>query len=122
MILRYGAYVNVATARARVGGRIDVRRPATPLLVHNGRVTGAETPRGTVETATLVQSAGAWTNTLLRRLDRRVPQAPLPLPVTKASIRMRNARIAASRRAACSVAVAQPEDVQAKAVRAERCA
>src|SRR2546428_769480 len=73
MILRYGAYVNVATARARVGGRIDVRRPATPLLVHNGRVTGAETPRGTVETATLVQSAGAWTNPLLRRLDRRVP-------------------------------------------------
>lgn len=47
-------------------------------MVHNGRVTAVETPRGTVETATVVLAAGAWTNTLLRRLDRRVPQAPLP--------------------------------------------
>jgi glycine/D-amino acid oxidase-like deaminating enzyme len=67
----------VADLFARAGGAIEVRRPVTRLRVGNGRVTGVETARGTVEADRVVLAAGAWTNALLRPLGLRLAQAPL---------------------------------------------
>jgi D-amino-acid dehydrogenase len=47
------------------------------LLRHNGRVVGIDTPRGVIETDTVVICAGMGTNALLRPLGLSVPIYPL---------------------------------------------
>lgn len=59
------------------GGRIEVRTPVERLLVENGRIVGVETTRGTYHAEIVVLAAGAWTNTLLRRIGCWVPMVPL---------------------------------------------
>jgi sarcosine oxidase subunit beta len=62
---------------AAQGGRIEVRRPVTELLVQQGRVIGVATSRGRVRTDTVVLATAMWTNALLERLAQFLPYAPL---------------------------------------------
>jgi glycine/D-amino acid oxidase-like deaminating enzyme len=67
----------VADRFARAGGRLEIRRPVSRVVVENDRVTGVETAQGRVSAGIVVLAAGAWTNVLLRELGVFVPMVPL---------------------------------------------
>jgi sarcosine oxidase, subunit beta len=50
------------------GVRIFEETPVTAIKTRNGRVSGVETPSGTIETNTLVVAAGSWADRLLKPL------------------------------------------------------
>jgi sarcosine oxidase subunit beta len=60
-----------------LGGRIQTRCPATRLLREGQRVTGVETPMGSITSPTVVLACGAWTNGLLAGIDYWLPMVPL---------------------------------------------
>ncbi len=65
------------TARVReAGGVIEERTPVTEVLARGGRVAGVRTPRGIVESRTVVLATGAWTNRVLSDLDVYLPMLP----------------------------------------------
>ena len=64
---------------AAQGGRIEVRRPVTELLVQQGHVIGVATSRGRVRTDTVVLATAM--------LDQRAAGAPGPVPPVRASWR-----------------------------------
>jgi glycine/D-amino acid oxidase-like deaminating enzyme len=47
--------------------------PATGVRIVDGSVIGVETNEGTIDASTVVFAAGAWTQTLLESVDRRLP-------------------------------------------------
>ena len=51
--------------------------PVTGVGVVDGTVTGVETDNGTIDASTVVFAAGAWNQTLLESLDRRLPLIPM---------------------------------------------
>jgi sarcosine oxidase subunit beta len=67
----------VAERFAKAGGRLEIRRPVSRVVVENGRVAGVETERGRVNAGIVILAAGAWTNVLLRELGVVVPMVPL---------------------------------------------
>jgi sarcosine oxidase subunit beta len=67
----------VAERFIHAGGKIEVRRPASRILIQHGRVVGIDTPRGRIDTGTVVLAAGAWTNTVLHEHGIWIPMVPL---------------------------------------------
>lgn len=47
--------------------------PATAVRIVDGSVAGVETDKGTIDAPTIVFAAGAWTQTLLESVNRRLP-------------------------------------------------
>ncbi|MQA07491.1 MAG: FAD-dependent oxidoreductase [Pseudonocardiaceae bacterium] len=60
-----------------LGGRIEPRRPVTGLRVRGERIVGVETTTGAVSSDSVVLSAGAWNNELLRPHGAFLPFVPL---------------------------------------------
>jgi sarcosine oxidase, subunit beta len=59
-----------------LGGTVNTRRPATAILVSDGRVVGVETPHGRVECDRVAIAAGAWSNQLLEPHGVFLPEVP----------------------------------------------
>lgn len=51
--------------------------PATGVRIVDGAVSAIETNEGTIEASTIVLAAGAWTQSLLASVDRRLPLIPM---------------------------------------------
>ncbi len=51
--------------------------PATGVRIVDGSVIGVETNEGTIDASTIVFAAGAWTQTLLESVNRRLPLIPM---------------------------------------------
>ena len=60
-----------------LGGRAQTRRPATRLLQQGDRITGVDTPSGSIETPVVVLACGAWTNKLMAGIGLWLPMVPL---------------------------------------------
>ncbi len=58
------------------GARIVQSCPASRIHVDNGRVTGVETPRGTIATERVVLAAGAWSSELAATAGLELPLEP----------------------------------------------
>lgn len=71
------ATLAIADCFTRAGGRIDVHRAVSRILIRRGRIVGVETSTGTIDTGAVVLAAGAWTNSLLRELGIWLPVVPL---------------------------------------------
>ena len=65
-----------ATAARDLGVRIFEETPVTAVRRDGGRVTGVETPYGTIATDTVVVIAGSWASSLLRPLGYDVHLSP----------------------------------------------
>lgn len=62
----------------RLGVRIDVGTEALALMVGGGRALGVRTKNGSIEAATIVNAAGAWSGTLEGvPFEARVPVVPI---------------------------------------------
>ena len=59
------------------GVQFQWKTPATGVRIVDGTVTGVETTKGTIDASTIVFAAGAWTQTLLESVDRRLPLIPM---------------------------------------------
>jgi glycine/D-amino acid oxidase-like deaminating enzyme len=62
-----------AAAARRRGAHLATGAPVTRITVAGGRVTGVETPRGSVSAGRVVVAAGVWTAHLARDLGLRIP-------------------------------------------------
>lgn len=60
-------------AAAREGATVLERTPATGILTDSGRVTGVETPDGTIATSWVVNAAGAWSPEICKMAGFEVP-------------------------------------------------
>lgn len=65
-----------AAAARDLGVRIFEETPVTAVITDGDRVTGVETPFGTIATDTAVVIAGSWAGSLLRPLGYDVPLSP----------------------------------------------
>jgi sarcosine oxidase subunit beta len=65
-----------AAAARDLGVRIFEETPVTAVRTDGGRVTGVETPFGTIATDTAVVIAGSWASSLLRPLGYEVHLSP----------------------------------------------
>ncbi|MGI9645845.1 MAG: NAD(P)/FAD-dependent oxidoreductase [Ilumatobacteraceae bacterium] len=79
-----GIQLTTARAQQEILDRLEVagvqllwNTPATGVRIGDGSVTGVETPAGPIDAATVVCAAGAWTDTLLASVDRRLPLVPM---------------------------------------------
>ena len=62
----------------RAGGALLVENtPVTRVIVEQGRITGVETPRGTIACERVVCCAGLWTRTLAATIGVNVPLVPI---------------------------------------------
>ena len=66
-------YARAAAAR---GATIEQSCPGTRVLVEDGRVTGVETPRGTIATSRVICTAGVWSRELAATAGLELPVAP----------------------------------------------
>ncbi|MBE4720577.1 FAD-binding oxidoreductase [Pseudarthrobacter sp. AB1] len=73
----HGAVLAAAQRLRSRGVAIDERRPATRLIVSEGRVRGVETPYGDILAETVVLAAGMWSNQLLAPHSVWLPYAPM---------------------------------------------
>jgi sarcosine oxidase subunit beta len=58
-----------ARAATKRGVRIFEETPATAIRTQGGRVSGVETPSGSIETDNVVVAAGSWADRVLKPLD-----------------------------------------------------
>ena len=71
------ATLAIADRFTRAGGRIEVYRPVSRIIILRGRIVGVETSTGTIDTDAVVLAAGAWNNALLREHGIWLPAVPL---------------------------------------------
>ena len=64
-------------AAKRLGVKLFEHTPVTRVLTANGKVTGVETPRGTIATETVLVAAGSWANGLLKPMGLDFGQEPV---------------------------------------------
>lgn len=64
-------------AAKRLGVKLFEHTPVTRVLTTNGKVTGVETPRGTIATEKVLVAAGSWANGLLKPMGLDFGQEPV---------------------------------------------
>ena len=64
-------------AAKQLGVKLFEHTPVTRVLTANGKVTGVETPRGTIATETVLVAAGSWANGLLKPMGLDFGQEPV---------------------------------------------
>jgi len=64
-------------AAKRLGVKLFEHTPVTRVLTANGKVTGVETPHGTIATETVLVAAGSWANGLLKPMGLDFGQEPV---------------------------------------------
>jgi glycine/D-amino acid oxidase-like deaminating enzyme len=75
-----GELVEQAEATGKL--RAFANTPATGLVVRDGRIRGVETPRGTIETDTVVVAAGLWGRLIAGMAGEDLPIMPVDHPLT----------------------------------------
>ena len=71
------AQQEIITCLEDAGVQFQWDTPATGVRIVDGAVTGVETTKGTIDASTIVFAAGAWNQTLLESVDRRLPLIPM---------------------------------------------
>ncbi|MDC0349856.1 FAD-binding oxidoreductase [bacterium] len=71
------AQQEIITRLEDAGVQFQWDTPATGVRIVDGAVTGVETTKGTIDASTIVFAAGAWSQTLLESVDRRLPLIPM---------------------------------------------
>ncbi len=79
-VIRHDAVIwAYARAADRLGAEIHPHTEVTDIQRRNGRVTGVETSRGTVETGVVLNCAAAWSSTVSRMAGVDLPIVTHPL-------------------------------------------
>jgi sarcosine oxidase subunit beta len=71
------AQQEIITRLEAAGVQFHWGTPATGVRIDDGSVTGVETDQGSIDASTIVFAAGAWTQTLLESVNRRLPLIPM---------------------------------------------
>lgn len=69
----YATSTSFAAGARRSGAEVVERTPAVRLLVEGSRVTGVETPNGTISAGAVLMAGGPWTRGLLEPLGIDLP-------------------------------------------------
>jgi len=75
-----GELVQAAEATGKLAAFANT--PATGLDIENGRIRGVRTPRGTIETSTVVVCAGLWGRLIAAMAGEDLPIMPVDHPLT----------------------------------------
>jgi glycine/D-amino acid oxidase-like deaminating enzyme len=68
--------IGFARAAAAKGATLSPRTDVTEVCIEGGKVTGVQTSNGTIQTAVVVDAAGAWTRQVAEASGIRVPLVP----------------------------------------------
>lgn len=84
VIPRSQTVVGKLVEQAEKTGKLSVfaNTPATGLVIRDGRIEGVETPRGTIETSTVVVCAGLWGRLIAGMAGEDLPIMPVDHPLT----------------------------------------
>jgi len=89
-----GVVQGYAMGARRLGAKVLTSMEATGVQVHGGRVTGVQTPQGTIATPAVVDAAGPWAGQVAALAGVDLPIVPLrrqivvttPLPGVRADL------------------------------------
>ncbi len=84
VIPRSQTVVGKLVEQAEQSGKLKVfaNTPATGLVIRDGRIEGVQTPRGTIETSTVVVCAGLWGRLIAEMAGEDLPIMPVDHPLT----------------------------------------
>lgn len=65
------------SAAQRLGVKAFTSMPATGIHIHSGKITGVDTPEGTVSTPVIVDATGPWSSLTGQMVGLQVPVSPV---------------------------------------------
>ncbi len=79
-IIRHDAVVwGFAREADRRGVHLHPQTEVTDILTRNGKVTGVKTPKGTINTETVLNATAGWCSTVAEMVDLKLPVVTHPL-------------------------------------------